>query len=504
MLDTLLARGAPAILEEMPRIHPALLSPWTPRLAAAGFAVLAVASGIDTPLVEDSLFWWVPKALMAAEEGPRTVYAHTLPAAVAAGLTPTTTPPQWSGGLPDYAHPTLWYLWLAGWLKVSQTVQTVHLACMLPAVLAALGFVEVGGRLGNRWAGLIPLSMPPILAQMLRPELDLPLLAITPWALLAVLDGRWRAFAVLGFLAPWMKEPGALLVVPAALRALRERRWEPRVLAPVLGLAAWGLLHGGLAQPERLPVTLLEWLRKDLWVALRIVLLEQGRWMLLLAVPFTWRRWRRGPAAGLTGALIGIWILAFATVGFFATRGAADLHTHVRYFLPGMALAGILLGVRAPWLALPGLLWLHASSPFGPEASRFGTDAGRAEKAAAPWIQARLEDGEAVWVGSYQAAGLTQPWAGIVETPLAGFSVYAMDTEPGQVSLGDIVVVAAYGEPAGRLERGLVWEGFEQWTVRGATVSAYRVTGRRTNGTPQGRTRSSSPPPAPPPGGGMR
>ncbi|MBT6145255.1 MAG: hypothetical protein HOH74_07500, partial [Gemmatimonadetes bacterium] len=53
-------------------------------------------------------------------------------------------------------------------------------------------FVEVGGRLGNRWAGLVPLAMPPVLAQMLRPELDLPLLAIVPWALLAILDGRWR------------------------------------------------------------------------------------------------------------------------------------------------------------------------------------------------------------------------------------------------------------------------------------------------------------------------
>jgi hypothetical protein len=439
----------------MPRLPPVLRSPWVPRLLAAALAVVAVFTGLDAPLVEDSLCWWVPKALMAMEQGPQATYAHALPDAVAGGLTPETTPPQWAGGLPDYAHPTLWYLWLAGWLTIDQSVLLVHLACVLPAALAALGFVEVAGRLGNRWAGLVPLAMPPVLAQLLRPELDLPLLAVVPWALLALLDGRWRAFWVLGFLAPWMKEPGVLLAVPAVLRAARERRLEPAALAPLFGLFAWGALHGGLAEPERLPVTLLEWLQRDLWVALRIVLVEQGRWLLLLAIPFTWRRWRRGLAAELTGSLVVTWIVFFAAVGFFATRGAADLHTHVRYFLPGMALAGVLLGVRAPWLALPGLVWLHAASPYGPEASRHGIDAGRAEAAAAPWIAAQVDAGETVWVGSYQAAALTQPWAGAVAAPLTGFRLYAMDTGPEQIEVGDLVVVAAYGEPAGRLARGL-------------------------------------------------
>lgn len=486
----------------MSRLPPALLSPWIPSLLAAGIAVAAVVSGLDAPLVEDSLFWWVPKALLAMEQGPAATYAHTLPDAVTAGLTPETTPPQWAGGLPDYAHPTLWYLWLAGWLSVGQTVQVVHLACIVPAVLAALGFVEVGGRLGNRWAGLVPLAMPPVLAQMLRPELDLPLLAIVPWALLAILDGRWRAFAVLGFLAPWMKEPGVLLVVPAVLRTIRERRARPEALAPLAGLAAWALMHGGLAQPERLPVNLMEWLQRDLWLALRIVFVEQGRWLLLLAIPLTWRRWRRGTAAGITGGLVITWVLFFATVGFFATRGATDLHTHIRYFLPGMALAGVLLGVRAPWLALPGLVWLHAASAFGPEASRHGTDAARAERAAAPWIEDRVTSGDAVWVGSYQAAGLTQPWAGIVDAPLAGFRMYAMDTAPEQIAVGDIVVVAAYGEPAGRLERGLRWEPMESWAVREAAVHAYRVTGRReaARGAPPANPPSPGPvPPARPP-----
>ncbi len=117
----------------MSRLPPALLSPWIPSLLAACIAVAAVVSGLDAPLVEDSLFWWVPKALLALEVGPASSYAHVLPDAVAAGLTPETTPPQWAGGLPDYAHPPLWYLWLAGWLSAGRTVEFVHLARILPA-----------------------------------------------------------------------------------------------------------------------------------------------------------------------------------------------------------------------------------------------------------------------------------------------------------------------------------------------------------------------------------
>jgi hypothetical protein len=448
---------------------------WVPRVLAALGALALVLLNLDAPLVEDSLFWWVPKALMAMEIGPSATYAHALPATLQAGLTPETTPPQWAGGLPDYAHPTLWYVWMGLFLSASQTVQAVHLACLLPAVIAAVGFVEVGDRLGSRWAGLVPLMLPPIQAQLLRPELDLPLLAIVPWALLALLDGKWRRFAILGLLAPWMKEPGVLLVVPAVLRAFKERqlRWE--ALTPLLGLGLWGLAHGGLATPERLPVTPVQWLTQDLWVALRIVFIEQGRWLLLLALPWTVSWWRRGPAVQLTGSLAGVWVLFFATVGFFATRGAADLHTHVRYFGPGLAIVAILLAVRLPWLALPGLLYLHVASPFGPEASHFGPDAGRAERSAAPWIRETIEAGDTVWVGSYQAAGLTQPWAGHVDAPVHGFRVYGIDTRPEDVHPGDIVVVSAYGEPAGRLARGLRWEAEETWTEHAATVTAFRV-----------------------------
>jgi hypothetical protein len=96
-----------------------------------------------------------------------------------------------------------------------------------------------------------------------------------------------------------------------------------------------------------------------------------------------------------------------------------------------MALAAVLLAGRHPYLALAGLFYLSARSPFGPEASLFGLHQAQAERAAAPQIAAQLEAGDRVWVGSYQAAALSQPWAGVVEAPLAGFFVYGPDTRPG-------------------------------------------------------------------------
>lgn len=434
-----------------------------------------VLAQLRAPLVEDALFWWVPKALLALETGPQMVLAHALPEAVEAGLTPETTPPQWAGGLPDYAHPPLWYGWLALWLRASRTVIAVHLACLLPAVLAAVGFAELGARLGHRWSGLAALCLPPVLAQMLRPELDLPLLAVVPWALVALLRGDWRLFGVLGLLAPWLKEPGVLLVAPAVVFALQERRWRWPVLAPLAGLGLLALAHGGLARPESLPAGAGAWLR-DLPVAARIFALEQGRWLLLLGLPWAWRRLRPGGAA--IGSLVVVWLVFFSLVGFFATRGL-DPHTHVRYFVPGMAVGAVIAAARWPGLALPGLLFLRAASPFGPEASCFGIDSGRAERQAAPWIAEALTAGETVWVGSYQAAGLTQPWAGITPEPLRGFSIYAVDTDPQAPAPGDIIVEAAYGEPITPLERALVWDEAQRWQVGAATVRAWRVRARR-------------------------
>lgn len=426
----------------------------SPPLVAGLLAAAWVLLNLDAPLVEDGLFWWVPKGLLAAELGPRTVLAHTLPAVMEPGLAVTGTPPQWTGGLPDYAHPPLWYWWLGLFLAAAPTVQAVHLACLPPAVLAAAGFAALGARVGHRWSGLGVLSLPPVLAQMLRADLDLPLLAVFPWALLALLDRRWRRFAVLGFLAPWLKEPGVILAAPAVLACLSDRTVRLEALAPLLGLGTWALVHGGLAQPESLP-TGLEGYWGDLGIAARILFFEQGRWLLLLGLYGLWQRGALRDRTVILGGLVVTWWVFFSAVGFFAGRGTLDSLTHVRYFLPGMAVATVLLARRWPWLPLLGLVYLRARSPFGPEASLYGLDAARAERDAVPALEAALAEGGRVWVGSYQAAGLSQPWAGIVEEPVGPVQIYSLGTDPRLLQAGDVLVVAAYGEPAGSLLRAV-------------------------------------------------
>jgi len=453
----------------------AIARPGPPLALAVALAAGWVLFGLDAPLVEDSLFWWVPKGLLAAQGGPARVLAGALPDAMTAGLTPETTPPQWRGGLPDYAHPPLWYAWLGLFLGQSASVHAVHLACLLPAVVAAAGFVKLGERLGNPWAGLAVLCLPPVVAQAWRPELDLPLLAAVPWALVALVDGRWRSFALLSALAVWCKEPGVLLAAPAVWRAARERRLRWEALAPLAALGLWGLLHPeGLAKPERLPADLASWLTRDLPLAFRLALVEQGRWVLLLGAPLAlWGKDRSLPHQ-LLAVFALTWVVFFSVVGFSTGRSPGFVLTHVRYFVPGIAVMVLLVGSRWPWLALPGLLWMHDRSPYGPEGSLWGIDVGRAEVAAAPWIEAAARQG-VVWVGSYQAAGLTQPWAGRTPRPVLGFRVYSADTRPAALALGSTVLIADYGEPAGRLERGLSLEPVERWTVGEASVVAYTV-----------------------------
>lgn len=468
---------------------------WLVRGLAAAVAAAVVLAGLELPLVEDALFWWVPKGLWVAEHGPALSPAGDLPAVVARALEGHDPVPQWAGGLPDYDHPPLWYLWLGLFLSASQTVQAAHLACLLPAVLAGVGWVAVAERLGSPWAGLAPLCLPPVLAQLLRPELDLPLLAVVPWALVAVLDRRWSLVALLGLLAPWVKEPGVLLVVPALLAALPTWR-EPRrallptvaALSPLLGLGLWRLVHGRLAVAERLPQDLGSYL-VDLATVARLALWEQGRFALLaglLALAWFLRRHRdRASAAGLVGAFALVWLAFFAAVGFFATRDGEQSLTHVRYFLPGLAALTVLLCAGLPPLALPGLLFLTVRSPFGPEASLYGLQAAQGERDAAAWIAGALSDGQTVWVGSYQAAGLLQPWAGIAPVPppphtAAGgqLRIYAEHTDPGDIVVGDVVLGAAYGEPTGALERALQLSTLERWTHGEATVTAWKVLGR--------------------------
>ena len=471
--------------------HPRLDSVWTAvhqpgrlEVVAAVLAVGVVGLWLEVPLVEDSLFWWVPKGLMVAEQGPRLALAGDLPAAMAARLSPETLPPQWAGGLPDYAHPPLWYWWLGAWLAaLGPSITTLHLACAPVAAAAAAGWVAVARRLGAPLAGLAPFAVPSVVAQLLRPELDLPLLAVVPWCLVALLSGRWGAFAALSVLAVGVKEPGVLLCGAALLRVAhtRDARHLPHALAPLAALGVWGLLHGGLASAERLPASLGAWLSQDLPAAARLVVWEQGRWMWGLGLGgalWTLRPRDRGPWL-VVGGFVGGWLLFFSVVGFRLQPHNPDPLTHVRYFGPGLALLAVLCAQRWPWVVLGGLLFLHARSPYGPEASLFGLDAARAEAASAGWVRAELAAGRRVWVGSYQAAALTQSWAGHGDGVGPGLRVYSAETSPDDLAVGDRVVLAAYGEPAGALLRAWTVDGVREWTSHEATVVAAEVVGRR-------------------------
>jgi hypothetical protein len=428
---------------------------------------------LDAPIVEDSLFWWVPKALMAAELGPQTAFALSLPQEVLSGLNDQTIPPQWTGGLPDYGHPPLWYWYLAFFLKISVSVQAIHLACLLPAIMMGLGFAVLGAQVGNRWSGLAVLCLPPVLAQLLRPELDLPLLAVVPWALVALVRGQWVRFAFLGALAAWIKEPGVLLLIPAMIKAWQERRIRPEALAPLLGLVAWAAVYGRLATPERSPSDFMGWV-SDLWASTRIMGLEQGRFLLLVGLGFAWTRCRARPRDVCLG-FVWTWLVFFSLVGFLGGRDTIEPLTHVRYFVPGMAVLATVCAARWPLLAVIGLGWIQMRSPFGPEASTFGIDMSRCEAQASAWIAERSDQGHSVWVGSYTAAGLTQPWAGIVEEPIERFHVYSGETEADDIPNGAIFIEAAYGEPVAAIKNGLNVTELERWQVGEAWLIAWQV-----------------------------
>jgi len=467
--------------------HPRIATAWRAVHAPGRLERVAalIAAGVvlmwaDAPLVEDSLFWWVPKGLLAAEQGPKLVLAHTLPDTIAGSLSPDATPPQWAGGLPDYAHPPLWYWWLGLWVRLfGASVTTIHLACAPIAAAAAAGWVALARRLGAPLAGLAPLALPPIFAQLLRPELDLPLLAASAWALVGLASGRWGLFAGAAVLAVGVKEPGVLLAAGGMLRVLHLREWSklPHALAPLVALGAWALLHGGLASAERLPASVGDWLWADLPAALQLVFWEQGRGLLvvgLVAAVVALRPRRRGPVLWLSGLMV-VWVVFFSIVGFRLQPHNPEPLTHVRYFGPGLAVLAVLASVRWPWVPLVGLVFLHGRSPYGPEASLYGVDAGRAEAASAGWIREQVADGRRVWVGSYHMAALSQTWTGHGTEGADGVRMYSADTLPRALDVGDLVVFAAYGEPAGPLVRAWTFEGVREWRAGEAVVVAAAV-----------------------------
>ncbi len=436
--------------------------PWLGALLAA----LWVVVHWDAPLVEDGLFWWVPKGILAGETGFPISPAHAIPEAMHPSALKL---PQWSGGLPDYAHPPLWFWWIGLFTQWGVHLSAIKAATLLPAMAAGAGFVALGQRLGLGGAGFAVFALPPFLAQLLRPELDLPLIALVPWALIALLNRAWGQYALLAGLATACKEPGVLLTAPAVIAAYEEKRFRPLAFTPLVVLGIWAWLHGGLANPERTPDGIVGW-GKDLLTVLFIFFVAQARFVLLFGI-------RNLMRDRVMATFLLTWIVFFATIGFFANRGTIDLYTHIRYLLPGMAVAVVLLAGTRPYLAVGGLFFVHVASPYGPEASLFGIDQARSEQQAAPWIADEIAKGERLWVGTHQAAGLGQPWAGIVDTPVLGFEIYSFETQSGDIRPNDIVLETAYGEPSGAILDGRSKTEIGQWVVHDAWVKAWRIGG---------------------------
>ncbi len=453
-----------------------------PALAAASMATALVLWGWDAPLVEDSLFWWVPKALWIAENGPAWVLAE-LPQAARPGF---FLPPQWEGGMPDYAHPPLWYHWVGGvlaltrgWLPVHQGV---HLAALPWAVLAGLAMAALLRRLGGEraaWAAPALLLLPPVATQLQRADTDLPLLGLATAALVALLDRRDWLFVICAGLATACKEPGVLLAAPALVAAVVDRRRSPAFLAPLVVLGVWGVIHWTqtgwfLAGTEHLPASPGDWLR-DLGTVFWIALGDQGRW---LVWPFVgWALWRgqrpRQRALWIAGTHAVVQLIFFASLNFLGGMDRADRYTHVRYLLPGVTTTHALALGTAPLagipLALASLFTADERSPHGPEASHHGVDVGRALQQAAPEIP------EATWVGSYAWTQLTRPYAGVVDQPRDDLHLYGLGTDPAGVQ--GFVLHASAGEPLGRLQE-LPLEPVKTWTVGQAWVRLYRVSGQ--------------------------
>lgn len=474
-----------------------------PRARGAGWvlalATLALVPFLDLPLLEDDKFWWVPQALKVAEEGLHPVPAGALPHRLLDGAV-GGLPDQWSGGLPDYGHPPLffWYLGVV-FRTFGYSLLSLHLSLLPLTWSALLGTSRLCRRLGASSGAaemgmLLLLGTPLFFAQSLRADLDLPLVAVVPWALVALLEGRWGRFAALGVLASWIKEPGVLLVVPAGVAWLLI--WAPQVnrtnamsawrtaavqlgaaSAPLLGLVAWAAWHHaltgwGLASPERLPDGGAGFL-EDLAMASAFLLGAQGRFILVLgaAAPWVWARLRpRGEERArwlVLASFVGTVLVFFSTVGFFGASGRMGGATHLRYFLPALP-ALVALGVAGlgrferhagmSWLAgalILGLMDLRGVPVGGPERNLFGADVARARQEMAEGVRRRVLGGRRVWIGQAEAPDLQFPAVGGVAWGVEGLLRYGPETTEAELEVGDLVMVSAYGEPPGRLKARL-------------------------------------------------
>lgn len=429
--------------------------------------VLWLATHWTAPLVEDALFWFVPTAIEESQSGLALAVEGPLPDAVTVAGAPM--PHQWNDGLPDTAHPPLWFWWMALFLKTGVSLTAVRAACMLPAAIAGLGFVALAEAHGRAWAGLTVWAIPSVLAQLLRPELDLPLLACIPWALVAIRWNTWWLFAGVAAIATWCKEPGVLLVVPALVDGARRRNVRLQALAPLGAIAAWSLLHGGLAAATQTPTSITQF-GANLLGIVQFVVFDQGRVLLLLG------------GAGLLAApvetsLIATFCLFFASVRYDATAGTEDAFTHLRYLSPAVAIYVVVTAARLDYpVAIVQLYWLHRMHVHGPEGSMAGVDSAYADRAA---LQS-ITGSETAWVGSYTAAGVGRTWTGYPATP--GVKAYDFDTTPAQLATGDLLIASTYGEPSRRLEHGLKLQLVSSWSVGDAQTRVLRVLGQDQRG----------------------
>ncbi len=465
------------------------LLPQVPTLLPALLPVALVLASLHLPLMEDSLFWWVPKALYLLERGPAWVAAGDLPSLCLPDL---PLPHQWRGGIPDYGHPPTWFYYLAIWIRIlGASATTIRLACLPWALLMGLGIVVLSRRLcpsHPTLAALPALTSPPILMQAASPDTDLPLLAMVPWCIIAISHRRPWSYALIAASATWMKEPGILLAIPPLLVISKDRRFLISSLSPAIALGAWYLIHlsatgWGLAGAERIPEDLQHYIQ-DMLEVLQLVFLEQGRWMpsfTALAALLSWYAYKGNrdrfpfhdlPTWQAAFALLFVNLALFSTLNFLGGRETRQSYTHVRYLLPAMLLAlttssavvaGVLpriklpirLPVWTPHLLIGIALTLSTSHLLeahrrGPEASLYGLDLARAWTIAVNEIPSRASAAD-TWVGSYLYTAITRPYAGLVEEPLRNVLPFGPETLPEDIQPGALLIRSSYGEPLGRL-----------------------------------------------------
>jgi len=203
-------------------------------LAAIGGTYVCLLA-LHGPLLRLPYYWdeagyYIPAAL--------DFYHHFL-------LIPISTQPIGHTPLLSVYLGVVWHI-----LGFSTTVTRAALV-LVAAVTVEIVF-EIGRRVAGTeagvWSGLLLALSPLFFAQSSLAFLDLPVALFTTWAMLALLENRWTAFAVLASLAEMTKET-AVVMLPVAwafvwLRRRERRPWAWVALAaPLVPLSLWTLYY---------------------------------------------------------------------------------------------------------------------------------------------------------------------------------------------------------------------------------------------------------------------